>query len=410
MVLNMSRYHRIADALSTIRWFHGTSSPEFSRFRPGDPGFAGDDIRVRVSLHLEEDLKIVPARVAAAAVPARTSKGLDVLVEAEESSRMGVASGTVTVTDPATGRQVGSLDFSHISDEWHRVTEVEVEEGYKRRGVATLMYDWVEKTMGKALLPSDDQTDDAVAFWTNRWGPYDLLGDEGDEDEGDEDEWGEDVTAHIAGFHDQEHEDYYMSEACAYFAIALHELYGYPLRILVDEGIEEEEEEEEEEEGMPTVAHVYAVDRKGDAVDIKGHRSEEEVKREFWDLVEPATYDVTPEELKRDWMGDDDDKPLYAPSESEVADAKAIILAEPAHDTSWPSPKLSRQAWSRDTLNLGTTCSECGSDLDVAGRAGDPDDPLCTACWGRSQMPEDPPDPPSSRPKGKWWWWNASVR
>lgn len=124
-------------------------------------------------------------------------------------------------------------------------------------------------------------------------------------------------------------EEYYMSEACAYFALALNRLHGYPLRILVDEGIEED--------GMPTVAHVYAVDRGGNAVDIKGHRSEAEVKGEFWDLEEPATYDITPDELKRDWMGDD--KPLYAPSESEVAQATAIILAEPAHDTSWPAPE-----------------------------------------------------------------------
>lgn len=100
-------------------------------------------------------------------------------------------------------------------------------------------------------------------------------------------------------------EEYYMSEACAYFALALNRLHGYPLRILVDSGIEED--------GMPTVAHVYAVDRGGNAVDIKGHRSEAEVNGDFWDLVEPATYDIAPDELERDWMGDD--KPLYAPSE-----------------------------------------------------------------------------------------------
>lgn len=110
--------------------------------------------------------------------------------------------------------------------------------------------------------------------------------------------------------------EYYMSEACAYFALALHELYGYRIRILVDEGVEED--------GMPVVAHVYAVDPEGNAVDAKGRRSEAEVRAEFYDLVEPRTHDVTPGELERDWMGDD--KPLHGPSPAEVEEARRFIL------------------------------------------------------------------------------------
>jgi len=263
----MSRYHRATAALNPpSRWFHGTSAPEFSRFRPGEayltddpaeaagfaegghlggavggelrvlevsltpgpvadadnevdlivmdehpelddiddlmarlrdegyryadfthPGFAGGDIRVRVSLHPEDDLDIVPTRGASSApVPARTDKGLDVLVEAEESD----GSGTVRVTDPVTGRSIGTLDFDLVSDEWHRVGEVEVDEAYRRRGVATLMYDWVERRMGKWLLPSDTQSDEAVGFWTDRIGPYDPL----DEDHG----FDEETTASLA--------------------------------------------------------------------------------------------------------------------------------------------------------------------------------------------------------------------
>lgn len=110
--------------------------------------------------------------------------------------------------------------------------------------------------------------------------------------------------------------EYYMSEACAYFTLALHELYGYRIRILVDEGVEED--------GMPTVAHVYAVDPEGNAVDAKGRRSEAEVRAEYWDLVEPRTHDVTPGELEMDWMGDD--KPLHGPSPAEVEEARRFIL------------------------------------------------------------------------------------
>ena len=122
--------------------------------------------------------------------------------------------------------------------------------------------------------------------------------------------------------------EYYMSEACAYFALALHELYGYRIRILVDEGVEED--------GMPTVAHVYAVDPEGNAVDVKGRRSEAEVRADFYDLIEPSMYDITPGELERDWMGDD--KPLHGPSPAEVEEARRIILSAPAHDTPWPAP------------------------------------------------------------------------
>jgi hypothetical protein len=124
------------------------------------------------------------------------------------------------------------------------------------------------------------------------------------------------VVASAAGGFDLE---YYMSEACAYFALALHELYGYRIRMLVDEvgfGVGES--------GMPVVAHVYAVDPEGNAVDARGRRSEAEVRAEFYDLVEPRTYDVTPSELETDWMGDD--KPLYGPSPAEVEEARRLIL------------------------------------------------------------------------------------
>lgn len=44
-------------------------------------------------------------------------------------------------------------------------------------------------------------------------------------------------------------------------------------------------------------------------------------------IVDPAVYYLTPAELEREWMGDD--LPLHAPSESEVADARAIVMADP---------------------------------------------------------------------------------
>jgi len=103
------------------------------------------------------------------AVPAKTNKGLDVLVYAHESG----GRGSVSVREPKTGRAVGYLNFSDVGDGWHYAKDVWVDKGNHRKGVASLMYDWVEDNMGHQLLPSDDQTEDAVAFWTNRIGPYD---------------------------------------------------------------------------------------------------------------------------------------------------------------------------------------------------------------------------------------------
>jgi len=120
----------------------------------------------------------------------------------------------------------------------------------------------------------------------------------------------------------EEEEEYYTGEACAYFALALQGLFGYPIRMLVDEGATAEWDGEE----MPYVVHVYATDS-GDAVDIKGRRSEADMRSDFFDLVDPATYDLSSAELESEWMGDD--LPLHAPSEPEVAEAKAVIMANP---------------------------------------------------------------------------------
>ena len=115
--------------------------------------------------------------------------------------------------------------------------------------------------------------------------------------------------------------EYYMGEACAYFALALQNLFGYRMRMLVDEG----EYDTWGGEEFPTVAHVYAVDGY-DAVDAKGRRSEAEVREEFYDLQEPVVHDITAEELYG-YMGDE--KPLYGPDEAEVRRAEEFIKEHP---------------------------------------------------------------------------------
>lgn len=56
--------------------------------------------------------------------------------------------------------------------------EVDVDEGHRRRGIATAMYDWAEMITGKTMCPStegeessfeDALSADAQAFWEARW-------------------------------------------------------------------------------------------------------------------------------------------------------------------------------------------------------------------------------------------------
>jgi len=114
-------------------------------------------------------------------------------------------------------------------------------------------------------------------------------------------------------------EDYYMQEACAYFAIALARKFGYNLCILIDDNSYYDEDEQ-----YPAIAHVFAKSKNNKCVDIKGVRSISEIKNDFWDLDSPHVIDVTEEELKK-YMGEDDSKPLYPYNDNEINDALVII-------------------------------------------------------------------------------------
>ena len=115
---------------------------------------------------------------------------------------------------------------------------------------------------------------------------------------------------------------YYMSEACPHFAIALNQLTGWRLYMLVDEANYETWGDEE----YPTIAHVFVERPDGIAVDVKGPRTTDEIKDDFYDLEEPRIERVGLEEL-RSMMGDH--RPLYACSVSELNRAKRLIQSRP---------------------------------------------------------------------------------
>lgn len=62
------------------------------------------------------------------------------------------------------GERVGQADF-FIRDKDLYPGNVEVDEAHRRRGIASAMYAHAEKIVGKKVVPSDDQTEDAEALW-----------------------------------------------------------------------------------------------------------------------------------------------------------------------------------------------------------------------------------------------------
>jgi hypothetical protein len=106
-------------------------------------------------------------------------------------------------------------------------------------------------------------------------------------------------------------EDYYLREACGYFALALHELFDYKLAVVKDDD---------------TVAHVFAVDEHSNAFDVLGKTSIKEIKDRYWDIPDRYVDYITPSELKENLMGDDE-HPLMPYSKEEVENAKYIVLS-----------------------------------------------------------------------------------
>ena len=70
-----------------------------------------------------------------------------------------------TVKDKMRDVQISTAVFKQRKvGEWY-AHHVEVYPDYRRCGVATAMYQLVQSEVDGSLLPSDDQSDDARAFW-----------------------------------------------------------------------------------------------------------------------------------------------------------------------------------------------------------------------------------------------------
>lgn len=116
-------------------------------------------------------------------------------------------------------------------------------------------------------------------------------------------------------------DEYYMSEGCAYFALALREIYGFDIAILVDRGQTDDFGGKE----FPAVYHVFCVTPDYKAVDVRGEMPVNQVQgRWSHELINPSIEYVSDSQLISDWMGSG--KPLFGYSKREIAEAKEYIL------------------------------------------------------------------------------------
>lgn len=74
---------------------------------------------------------------------------------------------TIVATHIPSGRQVGSLSFN-LGSKGSDARSVSVDMGHRRLGLATAMYDYVEKKHKTKMSPGDNQLPDAEKFWANR--------------------------------------------------------------------------------------------------------------------------------------------------------------------------------------------------------------------------------------------------
>ena len=73
-----------------------------------------------------------------------------------------------TVENKVRSRKISTAVFKYDRDNKWYPHHIEVYPGYKRKGVATVMYDIVQSEIDGVLVPSDEQSDEAREFWCNR--------------------------------------------------------------------------------------------------------------------------------------------------------------------------------------------------------------------------------------------------
>lgn len=72
------------------------------------------------------------------------------------------------IKNKVRSKKISTAVFKYDRDNKWYPHHIEVYPGYKRKGVATVMYNIVQSEIDGVLVPSDEQSDAAKEFWRNR--------------------------------------------------------------------------------------------------------------------------------------------------------------------------------------------------------------------------------------------------
>ena len=84
-----------------------------------------------------------------------------------------IDSGILEITASIDGKEIGYANFADIGDVI-KAKSMEVIPKYRRKGIATMMYDFAEE-LGNDVAPSEALTDPGKAFWRNRDSNADII-------------------------------------------------------------------------------------------------------------------------------------------------------------------------------------------------------------------------------------------
>lgn len=63
-------------------------------------------------------------------------------------------------------KQIG---YAEILSNQNHIEDIEIDEEFRRKGIATYIYNYIERDLGKFLIPSSEQLEDGKQFWKSRF-------------------------------------------------------------------------------------------------------------------------------------------------------------------------------------------------------------------------------------------------
>lgn len=77
--------------------------------------------------------------------------------------------GTIIVFNKIDGTEIATATYGKQYEYEDMKGSIQTRSDFRRKGLATLMYDWIEELNGEEMFPNTPHSPDAAAFWDNRF-------------------------------------------------------------------------------------------------------------------------------------------------------------------------------------------------------------------------------------------------